>query len=175
MAGKIEYRDNSEEVLNLLQKAIHRGLEAVGQTAEKHAKKNITEAGAVDTGRLRNSITYVIAGYQTHVQSYRRDNMSGGTTVKHTRTTYSDEKMDGEKDSAVYIGTNVDYGKWVELGTGIYASDGNGRKDPWAYEDEKGEVHWTRGIKPVHYLKRAAEEHRNEYKKLMKDSLENAE
>ena len=49
------YKDNTDEVLSALEKAIERGLEAIGMTAEGHAKKYET---AVDTGRLRNSISH---------------------------------------------------------------------------------------------------------------------
>ena len=51
---KVEYKDNSEQVLSAMEKAIKNGLEAIGLTAEGHAKK-ITP---VDTGRLRNSISH---------------------------------------------------------------------------------------------------------------------
>ncbi len=79
------------------------------------------------------------------------------------------------KGDSVYIGTNVEYALWHEVGTGIYASDGQGRKEPWGYTDkETGETHWTVGVKPIHYLRDAATKHSDEYKGLMKDSLENA-
>ncbi|MBQ2289680.1 MAG: HK97 gp10 family phage protein [Bacteroidaceae bacterium] len=68
----------------------------------------------------------------------------------------------------VYIGTNVQpYAIFVELGTGIYASDGQGRKTPWAYYDRNGKLHYTRGIKPHHMLKKAATEHTEEYKRIL--------
>ena len=51
---KVDYKDNSEQVLSAMEKAIKYGLEAIGLTAEGHAKK-ITP---VDTGRLRNSISH---------------------------------------------------------------------------------------------------------------------
>lgn len=51
-------------------------------------------------------------------------------------------------EDAAYIGTNVEYAPYVELG--------------------------ARGRDPVHMLKKAASEHSEEYKKLMQDSLENA-
>ena len=50
------YKDNTDEVLSALERAKKRGLEAIGLTAEGHAKK-ITP---VDTGRLRNSITHIV-------------------------------------------------------------------------------------------------------------------
>lgn len=37
------------------------------------------------------------------------------------------------KEDSVYIGTNVEYGIYVELGTGRYASNGKGRPGWWVY------------------------------------------
>lgn len=108
MAGQVTFRDNSNEVISLFQKAKHRGLEAIGLAAEGHAKK-ITP---VDTGRLKNSISHA---------------------------------TDGE---AAYIGSNVEYAPYVELG--------------------------ARGRPGVHMLQRAATEHAKEYKQLMEDSMKNA-
>lgn len=102
------YKDNTDEVLEALESAKKRGLEAIGLTAEGHAKKETP----VDTGRLRNSI------------SHETD------------------------DEAAYIGTNVEYAPYVELG--------------------------ARGRKGVHMLQRAASEHTDEYKQLMEDSMKNA-
>ena len=51
-------------------------------------------------------------------------------------------------DEAAYIGTNVEYAPYVELG--------------------------ARGRKGVHMLQRAASEHTDEYKQLMEDSMKNA-
>jgi hypothetical protein len=111
MAKNIEYRDNTEEVLSALEAAIKRGNEAIGMTAEGHAKKKITSAGAVDTGRLRNSITYALAGEETHVKSYKAN--KGGKD----RETYTyDGTAEGKKGSGVYIGTNVEYAVFVENG-----------------------------------------------------------
>lgn len=68
----------------------------------------------------------------------------------------------------VYIGTNVQpYSVYVELGTGIYATDGKGRKSPWSYQDRNGKWHRTKGMKPHHMLKKAASEHTEEYKRII--------
>jgi HK97 gp10 family phage protein len=107
-----EFKDNSKEFLDAMENAIKNGLTAIGMTAEGHAKKEITRQKAVDTGRLRNSITFAT-----------------------------------EKD-AVYIGTNVEYAPYVELGT---------VKMP-----------------PRPYLKPAATDHKAEYEALMKAEMENA-
>jgi hypothetical protein len=111
VAKNIEYRDNTEEVLSALEAAIKRGNEAIGMTAEGHAKKKITAAGAVDTGRLRNSITYALAGEETHVKSYKAN--KGG---KDRKTYTYDGTAEGKKGSGVYIGTNVEYAVFVENG-----------------------------------------------------------
>ena len=144
MASSVTFRDNTDEVISLFKKAKHRGLEAIGLLAETHAKKKCP----VDTGRLRNSITYAIAGYATHVQSYRRGNVAGGTSQKHTRYEYGGGAMEGEKDSAVFIGSNVEYAPAVELGA-------NGRP-------------------PAHFLQDAATNHSDEYKNLMEASMRRA-
>lgn len=144
MAKNIEYRDNTEEVLKAMEAAIRRGNEAIGLAAERHAKKKITEAKAVDTGRLRNSITYALAGEETHVKSYKAN--KGGKD----RETYTyDGTAEGKKGSGVYIGTNVEYAPGIELGT-----------------------HRSAGA--VHFLQDAATGHTDEYKKLMEDSMKNA-
>ena len=51
-------------------------------------------------------------------------------------------------DEAAYIGTNVEYAPYVELG--------------------------ARGRKGVHMLQRAASEHTDEYRRLVEDSMKNA-
>lgn len=52
----IELDDFSEDVVMALANALERGMIAIGETAEKYAKEIVP----VDTGRLRNSITYLV-------------------------------------------------------------------------------------------------------------------
>jgi len=50
------------------------------------------------------------------------------------------------------------YGIYVEFGTGIYAKEGNGRKEPWVYWSEKlGRFVYTRGMKSQPYWSPALE------------------
>lgn len=61
-----------------------------------------------------------------------------------------------------YIGSPLEHAVYVHQGTGIYAVEGNGRKDvPWVYQDEKGEYHSTEGIKPTPFITEAIEENRD--------------
>lgn len=57
------FKDNSAEVLSALERAKKRGLEAIGLTAEGHAKKETP----VDTGRLRNSIAHAVEGNAAYI------------------------------------------------------------------------------------------------------------
>lgn len=77
-----------------------------------------------------------------------------------------------EKEKVVYIGTNSEYGAYVELGTGKYYK--GGRQDPWVYQDEEGRWHHTNGQRAQPYLKPAVEDHKQTYKNIIKDELENA-
>lgn len=53
-----------------------------------------------------------------------------------------------EGDLQAEIGSNFENAIWEEFGTGEYALNGDGRKGGWAYKDEKGEYHFTKGKKP---------------------------
>ena len=105
---KVDYKDNSKEVLAAMEKGKRNALTAIGATAETYAKK----ATPVRTGRLRNSISHAV---------------------------------DGE---AVYIGSNVEYAPYVELGT------------------SRAKAH--------HMLQKAATEHSAEYKRLAEDAVKSA-
>lgn len=143
MAKNIEYRDNTNKILELFKSAKTRGLEAIGLAAEGQAKKEIKYQEAIDTGRLRNSITYALAGKEAHIKTYKAS--KGG---KGRKTYHYDGVAEGEKGSAVYIGTNVEYAPYVELG--------------------------TVNMDPRPFLRPAAEENADKYKKLMEDSMKNA-
>ena len=103
---KIE-NNHKDEIIAALKENAKAILTAWGETAERHAK----EMCPVDTGRLRNSITYEVK---------------------------SDE-------GAVYIGTNVEYGQYVELGTSR--------------------------MSPKPFLKPAIVDYKEEYKQIMDETI----
>lgn len=58
-----------------------------------------------------------------------------------------------ESSLTVAIGSDYENAIWEEFGTGIYAVNGDGRKDvPWTYYDEQGEKHVTFGKHPKRML-----------------------
>lgn len=144
MGVMVEFDDNSAEVKKALANALHRGLVAIGMSAEDNAKKD--PQMAVDTGYARNSITYAVSGYPAGTTSYKADRAK--TAEGKPREGRYSGNMDGEKDEFVAIGSNVEYFPFIEAG--------------------------SRTITARHVLQRAATEHTDEYKALMKNSLENA-
>lgn len=74
-------------------------------------------------------------------------------------------------DGEVYIGTNMEYAPYVELGTGKYYP--GGRPTPWMYEDAKGDMHWTAGNKAQPFIKPAVADHVQTYKNIIKGELTN--
>jgi HK97 gp10 family phage protein len=79
--------------------------------------------------------------------------------------------MVDEQEPAAIIGTNSDYGAYVELGTGKYYP--GGRPTPWVYQDAKGNWHRTSGRKAQPFLKPAAAEHADQYREILKKELKN--
>lgn len=66
----------------------------------------------------------------------------------------------GEDLNGVVYSTLL-YAPYVEFGTGLFAANGDGRKDvPWHYKDEKGNWHTTSGMPPQPYLYPAMTENR---------------
>nr|DAE74777.1 MAG TPA: putative tail component [Caudoviricetes sp.] len=74
---------------------------------------------------------------------------------------------DGEK--AAYVGTNSEYGVYVECGTGIYYP--GGRQTPWTYQDENGDWHLTHGQRAKPYIKPAVADHAAQYTRIIKQEL----
>lgn len=74
-----------------------------------------------------------------------------------------------EKELVGYVGTNVEYGIYVEFGTGEFAENGRGRKGGWVYQDESGEWFFTWGQDPKPYLRPAFRSNKNDIESLAKE------
>lgn len=77
-----------------------------------------------------------------------------------------------EGEPAAYIGSDMEYAAYVELGTGKYYP--GGRPTPWAYQDAKGNWHWTAGNKAQPYLKPAAANYAAQYRQIVEDEMKNS-
>lgn len=139
---KITFNNHKREVLDALDQAADRAMMICGGKAESYAKQNLTDNGSVDTGLLRNSITFARGGKKANIDSYSAN--KGGGTGSYNGTAPDD----GSGEKSVYIGSNVEYAPFVELST---------VRSP---------------AKP--YLRPAAENHAEEYKKIIKNELSKA-
>ena len=99
----------------------------------------------VDTGYARNSITYALSGESANISSYKADAGKNGEPPKTGK--YSGT-MGNTEDKYVVIGSNVEYFPFIEEG--------------------------ARGRKAYHTLRKAATDHKDEYKQLLTDSIKNA-
>lgn len=100
---------NLDLIKDQTKEAILTALDAVGTQAEGHAITEITTQGAILTGRLKNSITHAVSGDSAHQHAYDDD----------IGNSFSENIQDaGEgKEQTVYLGTNVHYAPYVEMGT----------------------------------------------------------
>ena len=67
------------------------------------------------------------------------------------------------------VGTNVSYAPYVESGTGLFSSQGNGRQDRWSYQDAQGNWYSTIGQKPQPYLHPALRHNKKQIRQTLKE------
>ncbi len=100
---KVSLKTNKKEILKAAAEQIERGMMAIGIEAESNAK----DICPVDTGRLRNSITFATS--TTQGAANNRDGQSADA---------NDYATHGNPESgSVYIGTNVEYAPYIEEGS----------------------------------------------------------
>ena len=109
------------------------------------AKTYAKDTCPVDTGYARNSITYALSGESAAISSYEADRGKNG---KPPRTGKYSGTMGKIEDNYVVIGSNVEYFPFIEEG--------------------------ARGREARHTLRKAATDHKDEYKQLLTDSIKNA-
>ena len=141
---QVKITDNSKIFKDAMGRASEMILTAIGEEAAGNAMQELTEQDAVDTGRLRNSITYAT---KQHTEAKSFSWQEGAKSGAPGGSGTTEPKGTPEKDT-VYIGTNVEYAKYIEEGTSRSAA------------------------RP--YLKPAASEHGDEYRKIAENILRNA-
>lgn len=127
MLNNIRINDHSSEFKAAMDDAIDKALEMIGLKAEGYAKRKCP----VDTGLLRNSITHGRSG-ETISASYHATYGSNtyvnkkGETVRRSATSKNagnvgfgtiSTTLGNRNEKAEYIGTNVEYALYVEMGT----------------------------------------------------------
>ena len=102
-----------------------------------------------------------------HIAEKAKEKVGVGTGALRADTRSLGVEIVGDEVHGA-VGNSLEYAIYHHQGTGIYASDGNGRKTPWVYEDPKtGEKIYTRGSKPNPYLKDTIEQEQSTISKLL--------
>ena len=145
--------DNSAAYINALQERLPVALEACGLAAERFAKL----ACPVDTGLLRNSITHAVSGqaisgnYHATYGSHRKNGKRIKATSKNAGSVgFGSYSFTLETPNKVIVGTNVQYAPYVELGHRLPSG---------------------RTVKPRPFLRPAIENHKDQYKAIIKAYL----
>ena len=95
-------------------------------------------------------------GGEVEAQTKQNTKVDTGKTKGSWEHIVNAEKME------VQIGSRYKNALWEELGTGIYALNGDGRKNKWVYKNPKdGKFYTTVGKKPRRALYRAYESKKN--------------
>ena len=148
--------DNRKQIIEQVNQKIENALIICGQSAERYAKGLCTYR----TGLLRNSITYAVSGDSPAISSYKADKSDA-------RGSYSGSVGD-KKEKAVYVGSNVEYAPFIELGTGRRTK--GGRQSKWSYKSDDG-VKSTTGGMAQPFLRPAISDHSGEYQRIIEGEL----
>ncbi len=99
---EVKITSHKDEVIKAKDEAVEKALMEIGMDMERYAKL----LAPVDTGRLRNSITYATKQYSGQ-----------GSYSDENGNSYDDATARGEPEkNSVYVGTNVEYAASQELG-----------------------------------------------------------
>ena len=102
----IEVISHVRQVENATENAMKRAARMIGGSVAGHA----IERCPVDTGLLRNSITFALGGEAPQKQVYYDDSKEQSGEYDGVAT------KDEDNEITVYIGTNVQYAPYQELG-----------------------------------------------------------
>lgn len=124
--GSVDIQSNSDEFKKLVEEAAETALDAAGMQAATLAARQLQKnPSRIDTGLLRNSITWAVGGKPAAISSYSADRPSKynendvWSILQAARTgSYSGTApADTNKTRSVYVGTNVEYAIYVHEGT----------------------------------------------------------
>ena len=110
--ASVEVVSHKESVLRATEKALKKAARMIGGSMSGHA----VEGCPVDTGLLKNSITFALGGEAPAITDYTSDDKGDGRGV--TEGHYDGQApADDDGEITVYVGTNVEYAPYQELGT----------------------------------------------------------
>lgn len=116
--GDVRIDDHSAEYLNDVADSIETALEAIGIHLAGEAQEELSNSPKrIDTGLLRNSITYALDGEPPEKTSYSADEESKYGKKGKPSGSYSGSAPKESSGRSVIIGSNVEYALYVHEGT----------------------------------------------------------
>lgn len=109
--SEVKLESNKKVYLEAFEQVVDKILTEIGMEAETAAKM----LAPVDTGLLRNSITWAIGGQSANIDSYHADHEKNGEKASGSYSGTAEADKEGEH--SVHIGTNVEYAMAQETGT----------------------------------------------------------
>lgn len=126
MSMKVSFTldDHSADIKTAFENCSDEFLEALGIQGSDNVRRAITASGHVDTGLMRNSITYALSGQPAAISTYSGDNPSKRNPKAPIPSgTYAGKSPPhGIYGGAVYVGSNLDY--FVFQNEGYHRPDG---------------------------------------------------
>ena len=112
--SSFEVVSHKAEVGRQIMSKLKQAATMIGGTVEGHAK----ERCPVDTGLLRNSITYAIGGQPVNTPEYKSNDVDKNKNKIEVQTGAYTAQAPADEDGqiTVYVGTNVHYAPHQELG-----------------------------------------------------------
>ena len=159
--GVVDITDNSAAIIAAVEAAAETALDAAGMQAATMAARELQKSPSrIDTGLLKNSITWAVSGKPAAISSYSAERPSKYTGKMPDPGSYSGTApADIGKTKSVYIGTNVEYAIYVHDGASSgFLSKLLGRKNRMA---------------PNRFLKNAIMNNKGELLDIMKRTLQN--
>lgn len=146
--AEVQVVSHRHEVMKATNEAMKKAARMIGGSVVGHA----AEGCPVDTGLLRNSLTYAIGGEPAKISRYASDD--GSESGKYT----GQAQQDVEDQVTVHVGTNVEYAAYVELGH---------HQQPGRYVPAIGKRLKKDYVPGIAFLRPAMENHREEIKQII--------
>lgn len=160
----------------------------------------LTDNTGLYLNAMQSQIEAALEAVGGQAETYAKNNLTAAGKVRHNNLRGHIAHEVRISEDAVYIGTNVEYAKYIEYGTGKFGENGGAGDGWWVYvpggeggkhkgkrytEAEARQIvailrskgldaHMTQGQKPTHFLKKAVMEHGQEYKQIVESILKNA-
>lgn len=123
--------------------------------------------------QLQSSIDRALETASLLIESQIKANItaSGYVDTGELRDSFQHQISGSGSDTVSKIGTPLKRAIYPEYGTGDFAENGAGRKKGWHFQSSDGTWHFTKGQKPLKFMRKAFRTKKGEVKEIFKSEL----